>query len=377
MQKETVGQSSNSERIASLDLCRGLAAIGVLIFHMDFLFLGDRGGATGLIPRGYLCVDFFFLLSGYVISISYDEKLSKGLTTKSFIWIRFARLWPLLALTCLAGLVLHVARSMRDHGTLGLDLVVVADFGLNLLMVPAFIGAAITFPYNPAAWSIFLEFAINAVYAAFFRHMKNSVIILLLLAGVVGLMFTATANNSLDVGWSISNLVDAVPRVVYSFFLGVVICRYRHSLRFNCPPYVFAAVLALTVVPLCLPTSASMLWEGLFELAVVVLLFPLLLVVSINTRLPNWADTLGFLIGGFSYSLYLWQTPMLIAFSAVPQILIGQKIAELTPWSGLIFFPFIFAASYVSWVYFERPAQRWLRAFASSRSRESPTQVQT
>ena len=340
--------------------------MGVLLFHMDFLLFETVTQHSRLLPRGHLCVDFFFILSGYVIANSYDSKLSEGLSAKAFIGVRVARLWPLVVLTCLVGFIFHIARSLRDFGSLGIDPIILTSLGLNFLMLPAF-AATIAFPFNPAAWSIFFEFAINVFYGVFFRRLGISIINSLIALGVAGLAMVAVTNNSLDVGWSIAGIFHALPRVVYSFFVGVVIFRFRENFQFNCPTYYLGALLILSGFFLSVERSIELPWGGLFEFGVVVLFFPMLLVVSINTRLPTWADSLAWLLGGISYSVYLWQTPLLIGYSALPQVFLGQKIAEFIPWAGMAFFPSIFLASYLTWVYFELPAQKWLRTKISQR----------
>lgn len=370
MQNTTLSDPNPSPHIPSLDLCRGLAAIGVLFFHMGFLFLGSDDESLKLLPRGYLCVDFFFILSGYVIASSYGWKLSRGLGLSSFVGIRIARLWPLVVLTCLAGFVLNAARSYKHLGTPDIGPETLFNLGLNLAMLPAVTGA-IVFPFNPAAWSIFFEMVANVFYAAFYKQLRVVVTLVIMALGVVGLAVAAAINGSLDVGWSTSNLLYALPRVAYSFFLGVIVFRYRTALHVNWPAYGLAILLVVAGLILSVPVDKHSLWNGAYDFFVIVFFFPILLIVAVGTRMPPWANSLALLLGGISYSIYLWQTPMLAAFAAMPQILLGQKIADFVPWAGWVYIPFMFAVSYLTWIYFERPAQRWLRARFSGRAAES------
>lgn len=98
------GASEKVTYIDSLTPMRGLAAIWVMLFHIDVsLFYRDLGGLvprhqTGIFSQGYLWVDFFFLLSGFVMMHVYGARLHQGnkLTAiKDYLWARFARVYPL------------------------------------------------------------------------------------------------------------------------------------------------------------------------------------------------------------------------------------------------------------------------------------------
>lgn len=81
-----------------LDALRGFVAIGVLCFHLSIV------GAPQLAPHGYLAVDFFFMLSGFVPSHSYAMRLqSRRLTVAKFLQIRMKRLLPLSFVGALVG----------------------------------------------------------------------------------------------------------------------------------------------------------------------------------------------------------------------------------------------------------------------------------
>ena len=91
--------------IASLTSLRGIAALWVMLFHLDVIFFYRDFGPlvphelTGFITKGYLWVDFFFLLSGFVISHVYGEAFATSSERvkliKSFLWARFTRIYPL------------------------------------------------------------------------------------------------------------------------------------------------------------------------------------------------------------------------------------------------------------------------------------------
>jgi peptidoglycan/LPS O-acetylase OafA/YrhL len=150
--------------------------------------------------------------------------------------------------------------------------------------------------------------------------------------------------------------------VFFSFFLGVAAYRYRDdfwkwSLSGTWPILVGLAVVgALLNIPHTLIDRAN----GLVDLFVVVVVFPLLLRVAECAKLPASLNWTAWFLGGISYSVYLLQTPLVIGFSALPQLFWGQKIAVFAPWAGVLFSLLLLPIAYICWKYFERPAQRWL-----------------
>ena len=355
----TEGQSQQStSHILALDLGRGLAAIVVMLYHIKFLF-----SEVQVFHRGYLCVDFFFLLSGYVIANSYDKKIFNGLSAKAFVAIRVARLWPLVLLTTLIAFAVQVVRFSRYMPDLsGWDLAV--SLACNLVMIPSPSSPnGFLFPFNGAAWSIFFEMGANLIYISMFRYTTGSTLRFVLLGSGLALAWTALAFNSLDVGMTQTSLIFGLPRVLFSFFLGVVLFRWRNSL-WN-PPFsgvpAFLVALIVTGALIGIPVIPLAYVNGVIDFLLVVFVFPVLLLIARNARLSGSLGSLAWFLGGISYSVYLLQTPLMVGYSALPQLFLGQKIAVFAPWAGFLFTLLLLPVAYICWTYFERPAQRWLR----------------
>ena len=85
-----------------LDGLRGLAAIIVVCFHLTEPLASSH--LDNLVNHGYLAVDFFFLLSGFVMGYAYDDRWDK-LTIGGFLRRRFERLQPLVVLGMTLGAV--------------------------------------------------------------------------------------------------------------------------------------------------------------------------------------------------------------------------------------------------------------------------------
>ena len=101
-------------RYITLDLMRGIAAFSVLIFHIDYM-LGPQ--SIGM-HKGYLAVDFFFILSGFVITANYHKSTNSEVSWFKFISARISRLWPLFIITTIFGAFVVTIKLNRDFGFL-------------------------------------------------------------------------------------------------------------------------------------------------------------------------------------------------------------------------------------------------------------------
>lgn len=345
-----------STHILSLDLCRGLAAFVVMIYHINFLLF--EGLKT--FQRGYLCVDFFFILSGYVIATSYDAKVAGGLGVRRFFIIRTARLWPLVLLTTLIAFAVQTIRLRRDIPELSnVDLIV--SLVANALMLPSPQSPnEVLFPFNGSAWSIFFEMAANLAYVGAFSYLSRGVLTLVITGSGLALAWTALYFNSLDVGMTQETFLFGFPRVFFSFFLGVMLFRLRDTFGFFARSSFLFLALFVAAALICIPKITFSRLDGAIDLAIVVCVFPIILLVAERTKLFGPLGSFAWFFGGISYSVYLLQTPLMVAYSALPQLLVGSKVSAFVPWAGLIFILAMIQISYLCWVYFERPAQRFV-----------------
>jgi peptidoglycan/LPS O-acetylase OafA/YrhL len=159
-----------------------------------------------------------------------------------------------------------------------------------------------------------------------------------------------------------TNFIFGLPRVSFSFFLGVMLYRRRDILRIGTTGdsrFLSLGLLAAGAI-ICLPKIPVAYMDGLIDFAIAVCVFPIILRIAETTKLSRRLGALAWFLGGISYSVYLLQTPLMVGYSALPQLFFGSKVAEFVPWAGILFILFIIQISYLCWVYFERPAQRWL-----------------
>ena len=344
-------------RYAVLDLMRGLAALAVLLFHMNYMLGTQMGNNAHVVAHGYLAVDFFFILSGFVIAANYHASVRPALSWNDFLSARIARLWPLFLLSTLIGFVAVTMKATRDFGFLDAPDVFYA-LAFNSLMLPSFVqsyGVDRLFYFNAASWSIFFELAVNLVFIAGLRRLGLKP--LLALAGGFAVLLTvaARANGSLDGGLTAATFHVGSLRVLFGFTAGMAV--YLYAARF--PRQSGEPATAAAVAGLCLAFFADGNWISDSVLAVAV--FPLLVLTGARGSLRGAWRRVGGWLGDISYSVYLLQTPAMLFVSWAFKLAVGRKIAEFAPYSGVAFVVALLGVSYLCWRFFELPARNYLR----------------
>ena len=360
--------SAREPYLHSLDLLRGVAAMSVCLYHAGFL-LTSR---VHVLPGGYLCVDLFFLLSGFVIARTYDVRIAEGMTLGAFCVQRLARLYPLFLATTLVGFLAtnaHLYEELHDYGSRALFLTLLGNFFFVPNVLHPF-GIQSMFPFNGASWSIFFEFYVNVIFFLCWPYLTLLRIAALVAVSAVLMAVAASHAHSLDIGTKTYDLFSTVPRVTFSFFLGVLIER---AIGAGSPGHAGArhALLGVAVVlsALCLRgwLPGRAIWFG--DVCLVVFVFPLILIGFSRMALADTSARIGAFLGNISYSVYLLQTPLLVFYSAVPRVLLHESIARFAPWAGFIFVSAVTGAAFLVWKYFEVPAKRAVRRWHVAISR--------
>lgn len=288
----------------TLDALRGVAALAVLLLHTSSFLLWP-----GLARSAYLAVDFFFVLSGFVVAHAYDGKLRDGLPVGRFLWLRMVRLTPLhwaglgiAALLVLPGALAGDYRLPPDAVVLALVL------GALFIPWPSMQEPPHLFPLNPPAWSLFLEVLASLAFGLAHRWLSTRVLIAMVGGAGAVLCFNAVTAGTIDGGVRWTSLDAGLARLCFSFPLGVLLCRGRAHI----PPALGALgpwPLLAILFALCLPTVPAP-WTGLYDLAFVAVIAPLL--VAAGTRAsPSPAARPFFLtLGAISFPLYVLHEPL-------------------------------------------------------------------
>ena len=125
-------------RLHGLDTMRGIAALCVFAFHLH----GIYPETPSIWGKGYLAVDFFMMLSGYVMARTYEERMRGGLGAGNFVLIRYRRLWLTMAVGSLIG-VGYLWRATGDPAWFALG------FALNMALLPSPVISSILPPPGP------------------------------------------------------------------------------------------------------------------------------------------------------------------------------------------------------------------------------------
>ena len=288
-------------RYLAFDALRGVAAIAVLFHHAEReLHLPE------LFAYGYLAVDFFFLMSGFVIAAAYDERMRGGLSLPAFVRIRLARLYPMMALGGVLGIVASFWTTPGDPQ--------IWLAGLSaLFMIPLLWNAPVLFPANIPEWSIFFELVTNFLHCGLARILTMKVLIGIIVASFLALLVAGWKLHGLANGYSPDTFWGGFPRTFLSYFGGVLLHRTRAVWQKKVPPAPFA-LLVCAFPAIVLAAKFATQWvpaSAYFLLAVLVLnpmLLMLLATVTPGKRATAWCEGMGAL----SYPLYAIHVPLLV-----------------------------------------------------------------
>jgi peptidoglycan/LPS O-acetylase OafA/YrhL len=348
------------QRYLMLDGMRGIAAMIVILEHATDLF------GSSPFAMGYLAVDLFFVISGFVIAASYDHRLQQGLGPWQFVRIRLIRFYPLYLLGLLVGLALALGdlrSSDSPDAMLGWTAIKLLKSGAySLFMLPSFVAPHLgpfksLFPLDPPAWSLFLELMINAVYARFFFRLRNDVITLVMLISIVWLALNAAAIGNLYGGSSWYSALEGVPRVGFSFFAGVLAYRFRaHFSAWGArlPSLFFVVVLVLALF--IGPAERNNPW---LSLLMVIGVFPPLVGLAASHQ-PRSGVALYSLLGTCSYAVYILHDPLYDAVRHAVPLLLATPLRAFRPWAGLLFVCTLLPLCYGLDRYYDMPLRRWL-----------------
>lgn len=332
-------QAYNSKpHYALLDGLRGVAALLVVWYHVfeGFQFAGNKP-VIDFINHGYLAVDFFFILSGFVVGYAYDSCWGKTLTTGGFFRRRLIRLQPMVCMGALIGAVSFLLTGMErwdgTHATLVLTLLA---FVCGCLMLPALPGMprevrgnGEMFPLNGPCWSLFFEYIGNIVYALVIRRLSTRLLSMLTVALCCALTWFAVTDQSgygsIGVGWTVDsmNMLGGLLRMLCPFTAGVLLSRiFKPFQNVRGAFWISTAVLlALFHVPYINSSYAlggifhTLSLNGVFESVCIVAIFPLIVWLAASGKTTDAASTrICRFLGDISYPLYIVHYPLMYAF---------------------------------------------------------------
>ncbi len=352
-----------------LDGLRGVASLMVVAFH---LFEAWAGGdpARQIINHGYLAVDFFFLLSGFVIAYAYDERWTTGMGQWDFYKRRLVRLQPMIIVGGLVG----AALLGLQHSSLFPKLETVTAWQvagvllLSFVMIPLRPSAEIRgwgeiYPLNGPQWSLFYEYIGNILYAAGLRKLSVrwlSGLVALAAVALVGLLVLGPRGDVIG-GWALDagGVQIGLTRLMFPFFAGVLLMRLGKRIKVR---GAFAVCSLLLIAALSLPRFGvgDQRWiNGLYEAACIIVLFPLIVAIGAGEKDVNGPSVrIARFFGDLSYPLYITHYPLIYAYTAW---VVDKKPAPL---HGVLVSAGVFVAAVaIAWAclkLYDEPVRRWL-----------------
>jgi peptidoglycan/LPS O-acetylase OafA/YrhL len=351
-----------------LDGLRGVASLLVVVFHLFEAYAGNNPQKQ-IINHGYLAVDFFFLLSGFVIAYAYDDRWAR-MGQWEFYKRRLVRLQPMVVLGSVIGAALFLFQDWtifpKIAGSSTWQVILVMLIGCTMIPLPKSAdirGWDETYPLNGPAWSLFYEYCANVLYAVGLRKLSNRGLGVLVALSAVALLLLLVLGKRGDLigGWSldVGGLTIGFTRVMFPFFAGVLLMRLGKRIRL---PGAFWLCSLMLIVALSLPRfgGTERLWvNGLYEAGCVIVLFPLIVAIGAGEkRIDGTSVRVARFFGDLSYPLYITHYPLIYIYTGW---VIDRKVPPLQgALAGLGVFVLAVTLAYASLKLFDEPVRRWL-----------------
>jgi len=352
-----------------LDGLRGIAAVVVFVFH---LLMPHGGSLDPIVNHGYLAVDFFFLLSGFVIGYAYDDRWPK-MTPKDFFLRRLIRLQPMVVLGMIIGAVSFYFQECQWwpglHAVPPGRLLLTMFVGFTLMPMPGRFdirGTLEMYPLNAAVWSLFYEYIANLLYALVVRKFSRTWLTILVLIAAAALVHCAVTCQPGDFmgGWSLYGAHPriAFTRLLFSFFAGLLLFRV---VRLRTVKHGFTWCSLLLIAALAFPGigRGGPSWQnGIYESACIILVFPLIVFLGAGGALSGQFSTrLCKFLGDISYPLYITHLPLVFVYIAWVTNHPGASTGQILPRTLATFTGAILLA-YASVKLYDEPVRKWLRS---------------
>lgn len=367
-----------------LDGLRGIAAILVLFYHIfegfSFAELTNNAG-DGIIRtlnHGHIAVDFFFILSGFVISYAYDDRWTK-MSTWQFFKRRLIRLHPMVIMGAIIGFATFafVGFQSWNGSSISAEWVLIALF-LSMLMIPAIPGAPYEvrgngemFPLNGPAWSLFFEYIGNILYALFIRRFSTKVLAAFtIVLGVMHAWFfigNISGYDMVGVGWTIDeyNFFGGLVRMLFPFSMGMLLARTFKPGKIKGAFWICSVMLVAVFSVPYIASSSSISLNSLYEVACIIIVFPTIVWLGASGQCDNKTAIINRSLGDISYPLYIVHYPIMYIFY---KWLIENRYYSLSDCPGtalLVVVSSILLAQLCLKLY-DEPTRKWLaRKFLS------------
>ena len=317
-----------------LDGLRGVAALLVLVYHIfeGFAFAesvnGEGGGLITTLNHGHIAVDFFFILSGFVISYAYDERWGR-MSIGGFFKRRLIRLQPMLVMGAVLGALSFLVSGCErwDGTTTPVSWVMVALL-LTMCMIPSVQGARSDvrgfnemFSLNGPAWSLFFEYIGNIFYALFIRHLSTKMlkVLVALLAALHVCFFVGNVSeyNSVGVGWTLDtlNFWGGMLRMMFPFTVGMLLARTFKPRKVKGAFWICSLMLVAAFAVPYVGDADDVSLNSLYEVFCIAVVYPFIVWLGACGSSENKVtEKTNKFLGEISYPIYIIHYPMMYLF---------------------------------------------------------------
>lgn len=318
-------------RYLVLDGLRGVAAMLVVAFHLFETY--SAGHIHQIINHGYLAVDFFFVLSGFVIGYAYDDRWDK-MSLGTFFKRRLIRLHPMLIMGSIIGGLLYYFGSCNAFPIIAetpwWKVIIVMFLGCFLIPTRGCLdirGWAEGYPLNGPSWTLMFEYIANVLYATVIRRLGK--IALMFCVGIFAVM-TVLLTMNIDLfgflsmrsdlaytvigGWSIDphQLYVGFSRLLYPFFAGLLLSRMGYIIKVKNGFALCATFIAVILIMPFVGTESTQWTNGLYEAVCILVFFPLIVSMGAGAgEMGKKTHAVCKFLGEISFPLYITHYPLI------------------------------------------------------------------
>ena len=317
-------------RYEILDGLRGVAALLVIVYHLFETYYGGRPNQP--VNHGYLAVDFFFLLSGFVIGYAYDDRWDR-MTKWDFFKRRLVRLHPMIIAGSVTAVLLFYFSDWSQMPLVNQSewWRVLLMFVLSILMIPVSKsldprGWGEFYPMNGPQWSLMWEYLANILYALVIRRFSKLMLVLFV---ALSALLTLNLTLNIDVGgilqprdyakytviggWNTEpdHLLIGATRLLYPFFCGLLLSRLGWLIKVK--RGFWWCSLAVTVL-LCAPHMnghENAIEDGIYQAVCIFFLFPFIVSMGAGSHVTGRSAKLCEWLGKLSYPVYITHYPIM------------------------------------------------------------------
>ena len=355
-----------------LDGLRGVAALLVIWYHFFEGFA--TSGVDQKFNHGFLAVDFFFVLSGFVIGYAYDGRWKLGLTPGRFILRRIIRLQPMVIIAVVLGVIAYIIQGCEhwDH-TKAAPWAIIVSFIFGLFLIPAIPGTQIDirgngemFPLVGPSWSLFFEYIGSVLYAIWLHRLTKTALIWFVIISGVGLAIVALGNisevYSLGVGWSMAGwgFLGGFLRLTFSFGIGLLMSRNFKPIKIKGAFWICsAAIVSMMIMPYITLTGYPSILNAFYELICTLFIFPAVVYLGASGKTTDEKSRrICSFLGEISYPIYIIHYPIMYLFYAWVW---NNNYSFSNVWYvTVIIFVVLIPVAYLIEKFYDLPIRKWL-----------------